>query len=63
MPQIKIRIKDSKSVIETSGYQGESCKLATAPFLKVLGNVESSVDKDEIYEQPVTLDLTQNESL
>lgn len=63
MQKIIIEVdKNSKVTVETSGFKGEACKNITEELIKAIGSVEKTTDKDELFEQPVELDLTQSES-
>jgi hypothetical protein len=51
MREIRVRIKDGKTTVETEGFGGESCREATRRLEERLGKVTSDQDTDDIHRQ------------
>lgn len=47
MKTITVEIKDGKSTIETTGFEGRACLDATAELEKAMGVVENETKKPE----------------
>jgi hypothetical protein len=51
MAEILVKIKpNGETHVEAVGYQGESCSLATAPYIQALGVKTGDLPKTEMFQ-------------